>query len=435
MVSRNVLTAIWIIACCACMPSLTKSPAHAAGIQAGVASVDITPPVGGKTTGYSSAQPTDAVHDPLSARVLVLKTDDVTVALVSWDLCIVNSPWLFEQVGKLGIDHLLLMNTHTHAGPKLAQEDFPSPDEPWRQTVEHRVLETIKTAQSHLFAASFAAAEGKVQLGYNRLVRSTDNQYSVTHFENPDGVPYGPVDSTVGVLRITDDQGKPRAVIVNYACHPVVLGPRNRKLSADYPGVMRNEVEKHLGDGAMCFFVQGCCGDINPILMARAKDRDTDFDVVQHVGHELAVEVNRTLDRMQDTPGASESLAITGSQFDVANRWEPAQNMTLGVSSILINQKIAIMTMPGEPFHQFQVDFRKKAGASHAYLFGYTSNGPYEWLDYLPDAESAARGGYGASDTTVAEVGSGERLLYRGLAQIYKLQGRLMEKPQRQIMP
>lgn len=127
MVSRNVLTAIWIIACCACMPSLTKSPAHAAGIQAGVASVDITPPVGGKTTGYSSAQPTDAVHDPLSARVLVLKTDDVTVALVSWDLCIVNSPWLFEQVGKLGIDHLLLMNTHTHAGPKLAQEDFPSP--------------------------------------------------------------------------------------------------------------------------------------------------------------------------------------------------------------------------------------------------------------------------------------------------------------------
>ena len=91
----------------------------AAGIQVGLAQVDITPPTGGRTTGYAAAQPTDGVHDPLSARVMFLKSDTVAVALVSWDLCVINSPWLFERVKELGIDHLLLANTHTHAGPKL----------------------------------------------------------------------------------------------------------------------------------------------------------------------------------------------------------------------------------------------------------------------------------------------------------------------------
>ena len=48
-----------------------------------------------------------------------------------------------------------------------------------------------------------------------------------------------------------------------------------------------------------------------------------------------------------------------------------------------------------------------------------------------PDLLSAARGGYGASDTTVAEVGAGERLVNEGLVQLFTLQGRLKPAPQR----
>lgn len=413
---------------------ISNSPApvvHAAAIQAGIAQADITPPIGGLTTGYSSAKPTDGVHDPVGVRVLVLKTETTTVAIVSCDLCIVNMPTLFDQTEALGIDHLLVMNTHTHAGPKLAQEDFPSTDKPWRNMVEQRALQAIKTAQQNLFPARFAAGEGNVQLGYNRLVRAPDGSFALTHFENDDHIPYGPVDPTVGVIRITDDQDKPRAVLVNYACHPVVLGPRNRKISADYPGVMRREIEAKLGNGVTCFFFQGCCGDINPLLMARGTDRDADFEVVARVGHDLADEVSRVLARIGGAAGRSESLEAMGSQVQVANRWEPSETMTLGVTSLLINRSIGVMTMPGEPFHQFQVDFRAKAGVPHAYVFGYASNGPYPWPSYIPDAPSAARGGYGASDTTSAEVGAGEWLLYRGLAQLYQLQGRLKAKPQR----
>jgi hypothetical protein len=403
----------------------------AAEIQAGLAKVDITPPIGGGTTGYASAQPTDGVHDEVSARVLVLKADDVCVAIVACDLCIFNSSWLHQQMPAIGVDHLLLLNTHTHAGPNLRQEDFPSLDQPWRKTVEERLLEAIRRAQQNLFAAYFTAGEGYLQLGYNRLVHHGD--YAVTHFENPDRIPYGSVDPTVGVIRVTDDLGVVRAVLVVYACHPVVLGPRNRKISADYPGVLRDIVEQQVGEQAMCIFVQGGGGDINPLIMARGENRDGDFELVDRMGQLLATEVSRVLALMKDQPGAADQLLVASSPIKLANRWNPENEMTLGVTSLLLNRNIAIITMPGEPFHRFQTDFRDKAGLPHAFLFGYCCDGPYDWPSYLPDIVSAARGGYGASDTTEAEVGTGERLVNQGLAQLFTMQGRLKPKPQRHI--
>ena len=95
-----------------------------AEILVGLSQTDNTPPPGGLTTGYSSAKPTDGVHDPVTARVVLLKSEQSYVALVSCDLCIFNSSWLHEQMPELGIDRLLLMNTHTHAGPKMSQDDF-----------------------------------------------------------------------------------------------------------------------------------------------------------------------------------------------------------------------------------------------------------------------------------------------------------------------
>ncbi len=227
-------------------------------VRVGLARADLTPPVGGLTTGYSSAQPTEAVHDPVTASVVLFETDQQRIALVSCDLCVYNSQWLHEQMPSIGVDRLLLHNTHTHAGPKLNQDDFPSSEEPWSKTVDSRLLEAIEQAKKETFPAFFAASESRIQLGYNRLVRRGD--YAETYFENPERIPYGSVDPAVGVLRITDAVGKVRAVLVNYACHPVVLGPRNREISADYPGVMRQMVESSVGGDSQCIFLQGAAG-------------------------------------------------------------------------------------------------------------------------------------------------------------------------------
>ena len=400
-----------------------------AEILVGLSQIDITPPIGGLTTGYSSARPTDAIHDLVSARVLVMQNELSCIALVVCDLCVYNSPRLHAQMKSIGVDRLLLMNTHTHAGPKMDQDDFPTAEKPWRDTVDERLLSAIKDAKQHLFKAYFAASESHIQLGYNRLVQRGD--FAVTHFENPERIPFGSVDRQVGVIRLTDEQRKVRAVIVNYACHPVVLGPNNRQISADYPGVMRKIVESDLGDGGMCFFIQGGAGDINPLIMARGETRDKDFDDVQRMGELLAVEVKRALAFVKDRDGISTSFATASKELQFRSRWKPEEQLTLGVTTLMINNEIAIFTLPGEPFHQFQVDFRNKCSSKHAYLFGYCCDGPYAWPSYLPDLQSAARGGYGASDTTQAEVGAGESLVNAGLVQLYSLQGRLKSTPQR----
>ncbi|MFT4641634.1 MAG: hypothetical protein ACI8T1_004977 [Verrucomicrobiales bacterium] len=51
----------------------------------------------------------------------------------------------------------------------------------------------------------------------------------------------------------------------------------------------------------------------------------------------------------------------------------------------------------------------------------------------MPDLMSAARGGYGASVTTDAAVGTGERLLNLGMSQLYQMRGMLKDSPQRHI--
>lgn len=414
-----------------CAAALTAGSQH---IQVGLAKTDITPPIGGKTTGYSSAKPTDGIHDPLFARVLVIESATTTVAIVSWDLCVYGSPWLHEQMDSIGIDHLVILNTHTHAGPNLNQDDFPTAEKPWRKTVEERVLETIVQAKDNLFPAYFAVRQGSIQLGYNRLVRQPGG-YSITHFENPDRIPYGPVDPSVGVIRITDQSEKIRCVLVCYACHPVVLGPRNRKISADFPGVLCREVVNQLGGDVECIFIQGGAGDINPLILARTGDPEMDFPLVERVGILLAEEVVKTLNYMDSIEGKSDSFSFQSDSIHTKHRFEPESQVDLHVTSMLINREIGIVTMPGEPFHKFQMDLRNHSGLPYTFLFGYSGNAMFDWPQYIPDLESAARGGYGASDTTQAEVGAGERLIHRGLAMLYEMRGRLLPAPQRHVEP
>jgi neutral ceramidase len=212
-----------------------------------------------------------------------------------------------------------------------------------------------------------------------------------------------------------------------------VLGTRNRKLSADYPGAMRTEVEAKLGGNAVCFFLQGAAGDINPLMLARAGDPAKDLPVVDAMGKLLATEVFVVLEKLKSTPGKAEKLAAASKTLTVENRWQPDQTVPVTVTTLLLNSDIGIVTMPGEPFHQFQVDWRKKAGLPHALFFGYSSHANDPWASYIPDIESAAWGGYGASDKTFVAVGTGERLLNEGLAQLYTLQGRLKSAPQRHL--
>ena len=421
-------------------------PPAVANVSVGIAVADITPPLGGTRVGYGQPTPSDGVQFPITARVMIIESGDTSVALVVWDFCVASSPWLHERVAELGLDRLLLLNTRTHSGPHLDQPDFPAPGQTLRAATEQKVLAAIKEAKANLFPASFVAGEGSIQLGYNRLERLPGG--AITHFDNPERIPYGPVDPIVGVLRVTDKQGVVRAVLVNYACHPVVLGPANRKLSPDYPGVLRREVEAAVGGNAVCYFLQGAAGEINPLMLGRSGDADRDLAVVETMGKALAAEVLKVLETMKSSPGKSESLLMATKTFAVENRWESAlkadepvrpetpwtaKSISVSATTLLLNSDIGILALPGEPFQLYQSLWREKSGLPHTFFLGYCAQPGDPWAGYLPDLESAASGGYGASDGTYVAVGSGERLVDEGLIQLYILQGRLLSAPKRHL--
>jgi hypothetical protein len=72
-----------------------------------------------------------------------------------------------------------------------------------------------------------------------------------------------PVDEEVGIIKIDDSEGRTRAVVINYACHPTVLGPNNLLVTGDFPSFSIEQIEKNLGPDGFAMFVNGTQGNIS----------------------------------------------------------------------------------------------------------------------------------------------------------------------------
>jgi hypothetical protein len=77
----------------------------------------------------------------------------------------------------------------------------------------------------------------------------------------------GPIDSEIGLLRFDRiDNGQPLAAVFQFAVHPI-MGLPDGGNGADLSGYAAETIEANLGDGtATALFLQGCGGDINPVL-------------------------------------------------------------------------------------------------------------------------------------------------------------------------
>jgi hypothetical protein len=75
----------------------------------------------------------------------------------------------------------------------------------------------------------------------------------------------GPTDPQIGLLRIDRQDGRPLAVVYNFACHPIQGVPDGGN-TADITGFASRAIENSLGGGAVAIFLQGAAGDINPVL-------------------------------------------------------------------------------------------------------------------------------------------------------------------------
>jgi neutral ceramidase len=401
------------------------------GLRAGVARVEITPPVGYPMGGYAARQgPSTGVHDPLYATALTLEAGGVRIAILSCDLRSFPSARVITAARDRKLaDHVLIAVTHNHSGPMTWEDQsWPSRERSWFAETEEKLLAAIGRASKSAFPARLAAGFGEVYLGHNRREVGADGKTTM-RWRNAEKKPTSPIDPNVGVIRVDDASGAPRAVIVNYACHAVVLGPDNRRISADYPGFLARRIERELG-GALCLFVQGGAGDINPYLDKQPVDQNG-FGEAEKMGELLAEEALKIIRRLKPAVEPEASIRAAADIVEFHDRWDAVKTLRAGLTTLLINRTIAIATIPGEPFVDLQIAFRDRSEIANSFLFGYTYSAGGEWVGYVPTLRAAAEGGYGAGYNTRIEVGAGEALIDRAIISLYRMQGKLKDTPGR----
>ena len=134
--------------------TLTATAAPAAGpLQAGAAVVDVTPPLGYPMWGYGARKAAACVGvlDPLKARALVIAVGSERFALVSLDLgrCPprASTDAVRARVKKeAGVGQVFLCGSHTHHGPVLEVDDWPSPDKSYVRVLEGKIADAIVEA-------------------------------------------------------------------------------------------------------------------------------------------------------------------------------------------------------------------------------------------------------------------------------------------------
>lgn len=240
-------------------------------LYAGVARTDITPPPGIAHAGWGAQthQRASGVDLPLWATALALSDGTQTVVIVDLDLIYIwdgEAPAVMQAVADLtGLPptHIRVAYTHTHSGPingatwsawiKAGSEMVPAYD----AMLQHQVAGVAQAALQRLRPARIAAGAGQAQITVNRRFQRPEDG-AVVIGRNWQG----PVDPEVKLVRIDGHDGQPLAALVNYACHPITVGPDCTLITPDYPGVVKRVVEQ--STGATCLFLQGAAGNVGP---------------------------------------------------------------------------------------------------------------------------------------------------------------------------
>lgn len=235
-------------------------------LQLGTAKIDITPANPVPLAGFASRSGSGsfaAVKRPLFARIMAFRHIDddgqrTTTVLVSADLIWWGServPALKRRIAEkwtIHEDAILLHATHTHSGPQTS-ERFSSylgePDLAYLDWLDDLIAEGIGKALNDAEPVSAEHGSGTCAIAINRRERTIKRRLALADHELI-AIQYRKPDGTV------------KAVLVHYACHPVIS--RDNEVSSEFTGAAMQHVEETIGGGAVAAYLQGTCGDINP---------------------------------------------------------------------------------------------------------------------------------------------------------------------------
>ncbi|HDR7639490.1 alkaline ceramidase [Bacillus sp. 4048] len=386
----------------------------------GVCKVDITPPVGIDFVGYHRETGINNIEECMYGTVFVFEKDETKTVFISIDnigMLVEDTNMIREQIARelhIPFERITVVYTHTHSGPETVG-DHPLVKS-YKTILVNNVVHGAVTANNNLSPCEIGWSVTTGDIGVNRRERTSDGRAKMG--TNIDGV----VDKRIGMLAIRNAETKELSgIIVFCTAHPNVLKGDSDVLSADYPGMTREILEKIVN--CPVIIVQGAAGNVN------AKYRGSGDALTQMAytlsGHVLTMlpivtyspivslrTVSSTMQmKLKDIPEINEirSMAqLAEKQWDVnTDEWLAIilEKYKQGIRQLSIDLEVQLFQIndgmfsgiPMEPFSETALEVKDRLQNELAFFGGYMNG----YVGYLPSEEEYVYGGYEVELNTV----------------------------------
>ena len=371
----------------------------ASAFEIGVATIDVTPPLGVVLAGYGPRKGVaSGGGHPLRAEALVCKGADDAWALVTSD--VIGYPGemvqrIREEVAAkvpLKPEAILISGTHTHSGPSALGTYRPTLgeiDHKYRKEFEPRIARVIVEAFNAAAPGSFEVAWTEAaDLAHNRRVIDADNKCENVWLDE-EGRHTGYFDPAVMLVAVRRDDGRRDVLLVNYGCHPVTLGPRSLDISADYPGYVKDLIESE-NPGLTAMFALAGAGNINPRLCIQV-GAEHPKKMGERLGR-IVLDAMSELKALASGPVASSRQAWSFiSKRDWAEgsgrkKGEPIETEIMALRA----GDLALVSLPGELFSQYAAMLRKASPVPATVVVSLANDS----TGYLPVDAAVPQGGH-----------------------------------------
>jgi len=389
--------------------------AENAALQAGAASVDITPSADAALpmSGYADRKEGfKGIHDHIYTRAIVFGDGSRFAAVVAWELIgVPNAVWeeLSQRIARetgIPAEYLILCAVHDHSAPApFGMYGNNSPKSAaYTKQVEDATVEAIRKAKGNLHPAKIGIGTGKAYVNINRREYSADSGWWLGYNAE------GPSDKSVTVIRFDALSGKPIGLLINYAVHAVVMGSENYQISGDVAGATSRYVENYYRgkpedaprsdagaaielrpeettENVVALWTSGAAADQNAISLARGSD----FTMVDALGKILGEEAVRVAGAIRTTDqaklrGKQQVVTCPGRKVEPGPlprkeyKWEDSDPVGIRLSLLMIND-IALAGVSGEVMTMIHEHLKKRATSSRTVMVTHANGSS----GYIPD--------------------------------------------------
>ncbi len=372
------------------------------GLRVGAVRVDISPTesviMGGYGTYFFSASLcrwSEGIHDPLFATAMAFQDGDDepviqivldTVGIVTTDVLIIQQ-MIAEELG-IGPERVVISATHNHQSPDIIGiwgvmlPPISGRDDAFIDQMIAGAVEAAVMAYDDLQPARAFAAVGEEDRFHYNAQHTVD--WNV------------PLDSIMTGLVFTGLDGEMIGTLVNWACHPMIMGPQNTQISADFLGPYYRVLDEEIGGVNM--FVNGNLGagvhpqnDEHPINYTGRTWGS--WELVEYYGRGLAASAKNLL--ATATPITDTSISLRTLEFegelrnpffaligllDLIPRDIPPLGGTAAVSMTAWRLgPVLFTTAPGEVSPRVGLELREIMGGEYQVI----ANIGQDWLGYI----------------------------------------------------